>query len=88
MVAIGDSYFCAEGNLDLSAIPNLVIGSVACNLANFTKFLVEKAHLQVPLEQDGSWQEENVHNEKGYRAYGQCIQKAIYRNSIAPVIGL
>ncbi|MBK8902581.1 MAG: hypothetical protein IPM53_15440 [Anaerolineaceae bacterium] len=61
VVAIGDSYFCGEGKPDVPGQPSPVVGPLACNLATFTKFLVEKVHLNVPMKREPQWQEERVH---------------------------
>lgn len=66
VVAIGDSYFCGEGNPDVPGQPSPVVGPLACNMATFTKFLVEKAHLNVPMKREPRWQEERVH--RSYQA--------------------
>lgn len=61
IVAIGDSYFCGEGNPDVGGKPKSILGSLACNLATFTKFLAEKVNLPIPMEREAEWQEKRVH---------------------------
>ena len=61
IVAIGDSYFCGEGNPDVPGKPSSAMGPIACNLATLTKFLVEKTAVTVPMEREAEWQEKRVH---------------------------
>ena len=61
IVAIGDSYFCGEGNPDEPAEPSPVVGPIACNLATFTKVLVEKASFNIPMKREAKWQEKRAH---------------------------
>lgn len=61
VVAVGDSYFCGEGNPDVPGEPSSVVGPIACNLATFTKILVEKANFPVPMKREAKWQEKQVH---------------------------
>jgi lysophospholipase L1-like esterase len=60
-VALGDSYYCGEGTPDVPGETVAVTGSFACNGATFTKFLQEKAGLQVPMKREAEWQEKLVH---------------------------
>ncbi|MCA9972174.1 MAG: hypothetical protein KC425_18255 [Anaerolineales bacterium] len=66
VVALGDSYFCGEGNPDVPGEPNPLLGPVACNLATFTKFLVEKTPVQIPMRREAEWQEKHAH--RSYRS--------------------
>lgn len=66
IVALGDSYSCGEGNPDVPGQPGAKTGPIACNMATFTKFLVEKVGLSVPMERDAQWQEKKVH--RSYKA--------------------
>ncbi|MDX1415808.1 MAG: GDSL-type esterase/lipase family protein [Candidatus Promineifilaceae bacterium] len=61
VVALGDSYFCGEGNPDVPGKPAAIAGKIACNLATFTKFLEKKLGAEVPTEEDPVWQEKLVH---------------------------
>lgn len=66
IVSLGDSYACGEGNPDEFGENSAVAGAVACNLATFTKFLVEQADISVPMEKPPVWQEPLVN--RSYKA--------------------
>lgn len=82
VVAIGDSYFCGEGNPDVAGEPSKTLGPLACNAATFTKFLVEKAGVSVPMDRAARWQEEKVH--RSYRAGPALAMEQLQ----APALGI
>ena len=84
VVAIGDSYFCGEGNPDKPGVPSSLIGPITCNLATFTKFLVEKANFKIPMEREARWQEVRAH--RSYQSGPALAAKALQTPTLGIVV--
>lgn len=86
IAAVGDSYFCGEGTPDMPGKPHPVADVLACNLATFTKFLIEKADLQIPMAQEPVWQEKKAH--RSYKSAPSQVARVLQDEAAAQVITL
>lgn len=84
VVSIGDSYFCGEGNPDVPGVPNRITGPITCNLATFTKFLIEKTPLHIPMEREAEWQEKRAH--RSYQSGPSLAAKDLQLPALGSVV--